>query len=1012
MPTETVLIEFVTNDEQLKSSEDRLVSMGKTEKQVGEDFKKTNAEIKKQEAALATLDKISQQINSTGKVTKNNLKDLATAVKSMSGTFQAEFKDGVTEALKAAGVSIEQFEAAMEGTEESAVSLKSQLRQMVAALAQMKVEGKDNTEEYRALAQQAGELRDTLADVNQEVRNLGSDTDTLDGLIGVAQGIAGGFAVAQGAAALFGDESEELQKTLLRVNAAMAILQGLQQIQVVFQRESAAAQLANTIATRAQTAAQVAYNFVVGTSTGLLKAFRIALAATGVGLLVIGLIALVKALKDTDTSLEDANKELERQKDLIDGLNDAIDQRVSLEEARAKAAGAAESELIRIQGRGLQAQREGLVRANTLLAKQRDALDATGEAWGVLNNQIIANNDAISKIDNDTIIKGIEFQKQVTQEVLEGIVNTAQARSDAAKKNSREDFAAQRSLEIAKSKLSIEQAGQNREKILSIQAELNKKLRDINKAEREHEQKSVLSDLETRLLKAQEKGRSVSERITQDEIDVQKKIIITKARFEAEQEGLSQSQITQIKTKAIIDASKLQRDFSKQSSKEVLEDFISRNNAELSQVEISEREKLSLQINTIIAAAQIEVEANEGNYDKIKEINAKRDRDIKEARLASIKATLEYELSIVEVSGAANVRALQKSLSDQDKLRSASNSYELQLLEKQMGIRRLSLQEQIDIINELSIIEAAAISKRLSALNEEKEKKLITQKDYDLQYAELIDQQTKIWEDAEAAKTDATKKEGEKRKQQAIKEIQDIVAVAQQVVGVLSALYEGQSQSENNRINEQKQRLKDLTDAGAITEKEALSRQKRIDAEERKIKQQQAQRDKQVAVFRALLAIPEAVLQGLSQGGPVLAAIYGALAAVQAALVIARPIPKFGKGKKNRYEGLAEVGETGAEIIQRGGRMYLAPKKTITYLGASDKVFSPMETKAMLSKSQMNTERVEVINGKSDSFKMDYDKLGKAVGKHVQTNVYVDGIQEQTIKKNQFTKWLNDRRSL
>jgi len=84
----------------------------------------------------------------------------------------------------------------------------------------------------------------------------------------------------------------------------MAILQGLQQIQAVFLEESAAkSYIAAT--------AQGVYTAVVGTSTGALKAFRIALALTGIGLVVIALGALIAnwdkltgAINDSTTALE------------------------------------------------------------------------------------------------------------------------------------------------------------------------------------------------------------------------------------------------------------------------------------------------------------------------------------------------------------------------------------------------------------------------------------------------------------------------------------------------------------------------------------------------------------------------------------------------------------------------------------------------------------------------------------------------------------------------------------
>jgi choline dehydrogenase-like flavoprotein len=117
------------------------------------------------------------------------------------------------------------------------------------------------------------------------VRILASDTFKFDAAVGATQALASGFEVAQGAAALFGGESEDLQKSLLKVQAAIAVANGVQQIASLVTEQSA-------VKTAVLTTATTAYNLAVGTSTGALKVFRLALAATGVGALVIGLVAL------------------------------------------------------------------------------------------------------------------------------------------------------------------------------------------------------------------------------------------------------------------------------------------------------------------------------------------------------------------------------------------------------------------------------------------------------------------------------------------------------------------------------------------------------------------------------------------------------------------------------------------------------------------------------------------------------------------------------------------------
>lgn len=69
-------------------------------------------------------------------------------------------------------------------------------------------------------------LKDQIDDAKDAVASF-TDAGKFQAITKAAAGIAGGFAAAQGAAALFGNESEDLQKVLLKVNAAMAFGQGL-----------------------------------------------------------------------------------------------------------------------------------------------------------------------------------------------------------------------------------------------------------------------------------------------------------------------------------------------------------------------------------------------------------------------------------------------------------------------------------------------------------------------------------------------------------------------------------------------------------------------------------------------------------------------------------------------------------------------------------------------------------------------------------------------------------------
>jgi hypothetical protein len=170
-------------------------------------------------------------------------------------------------------------------------SLKHELREIELALNQMAEAGKAGSADFKTLQKRAGEVKDQINDTKGAIKALSSDTFKLDAFTQAAQGIAGGFAAAQGAMALFGSENKAVEEAIKKTQGAMALLQGVTAITNVLQKESA---LRLAIATTAQSA----YTTVVGASTGAMKIFRIALASTGIGALVVGLGLLISNFDD------------------------------------------------------------------------------------------------------------------------------------------------------------------------------------------------------------------------------------------------------------------------------------------------------------------------------------------------------------------------------------------------------------------------------------------------------------------------------------------------------------------------------------------------------------------------------------------------------------------------------------------------------------------------------------------------------------------------------------------
>jgi hypothetical protein len=164
------------------------------------------------------------------------------------------------------------LEAKTKGTE-SVKSLKTQIREATAEAVQLARKFGEFSPEATAAAQKVAKLKDEMGDFQQRVAGL--NPDKFQAIAGVTQGIAGGISAATGAMALFGAESEDAQKTLAKVQGAIAFSQGIQQL--LDMRNSFGA-MATTIKTQVITA---------------FTTLRGAMMATGIGLLVAGVAALI-----------------------------------------------------------------------------------------------------------------------------------------------------------------------------------------------------------------------------------------------------------------------------------------------------------------------------------------------------------------------------------------------------------------------------------------------------------------------------------------------------------------------------------------------------------------------------------------------------------------------------------------------------------------------------------------------------------------------------------------------
>ena len=237
-----------------------------------------------------------KELAAQGKVTQQSLKEDFNA----AGKSTKEFNSAIDTTVKA---------LASEGKTVEALILKygsaqKAQRAMAKELSDMAVSGQRGTREFNELSKAAAHLKDTIDDTRGEIKKLSSDTKVLDQVAEGGRAMAAGFSVAAGASALLGEENADMQKSIQKAQGAMALLLGVQEIATI-------ATTKGGIATGIATAAQSAYAFVVGTSSGALRVFRLALAATGIGLIVLALAELVIHWDDLTEAIGLSNKELE-----------------------------------------------------------------------------------------------------------------------------------------------------------------------------------------------------------------------------------------------------------------------------------------------------------------------------------------------------------------------------------------------------------------------------------------------------------------------------------------------------------------------------------------------------------------------------------------------------------------------------------------------------------------------------------------------------------------------------
>ena len=416
---ENVIIKFTADTTGLQPAVDQLKLLGKISE---EDARKIDEINQSQAKYLNTL-----------KATTKEAGNFSNEMAQLKSEIQAGVLEGVAEHFAEMGKE-------MEGAGKKSKTLKQELKELKTQIASGGLDAK----ELATATKRAAELTDHLGDVNQKIKALSSDTKRIDAVVEGFRGLAAGVAITQGAIGLLGGENEKVEKTLLKVQSAMALLTGIQEINNLATGEGI---LKTTYLSVAQRLAGKS-----ATIMGVEITAAMAAATAGISLIVAGIAYLVVEMSSTEKSAKQIQERLGKMYE-----KDAEVYANVLKKRQQLLQGSKEGELKALQ-----------VGYDQEFRERKRAQKETGQSQKSFDAETATNIELFNKQKDDIITKYSDKEKKDLKEKEdEKLKIAAKAQEDA-------------------NKIALENAGLTEElrknyyKQLDIQIEFNKTSQEID----------------------------------------------------------------------------------------------------------------------------------------------------------------------------------------------------------------------------------------------------------------------------------------------------------------------------------------------------------------------------------------------------------------------------------------------------------------------------------------------------------------------------------------------------
>lgn len=304
------------------------------------------------------------------------------------------------------------------------------------------------------------------------------------------------------------------------------------------------------------------------------------------------------------------------------------------------------------------------------------------------------------------------------------------------------------------------------------------------------------------------------------------------------------------------------------------------------------------------------------------------------------------------------VQLIAENAAHEQEIRDAAYVMDTLALKKQLASKEITQQEyaeleyqlKLDYVRKTSEAAIDALESELATANLSTDKREKLEEKLAKLKADLAQKEAETEIDAINKVTKADEKAQKERQKNLKKWLQTASQAVGAIGNLVSSIYDGQIQKieEEREANEEKydediERIENLAESGAISEEEAEARKraakdqteaknKELEKQKQEIAHKQAVWQKGVQVAETGIATARGIMEAFQLGpiaGAVMAAVIGAMGAMQVATILATPIPSYAEGTKGNDRhpgGAALVGDAGKhEVIMYSGKAWITP---------------------------------------------------------------------------------------